>query len=336
MITRRKFLQATGAYALLGTSLLQGCNDSSFKDKSISTLISLPDGAMPHQEEVEWWYWTGHLKTADERWFGFQFVIFLMKISNDSRILVAHHAITDIENNSFHYVVTPFKSIAPPVFDSGFNWQVDNLKAKGGNDIDILHAEVDGFISDLTLESTKPFVSQHGNGYTEYSVGGYTYYYSKERLKAKGTIKIGNEVLAVTGEGWFDHQWGELTQLSNSGWDWFAIQLDDNREIMLFNAHKSKTESILVGGSFADAQGKVREIEPSNIEITALSEWVSPKTNIVYPQNWQIRVEDLTFTVTVTVADQEVRGVPIYWEGASTVSGDVTGRAYVELAGYHL
>lgn len=333
MITRRKFLQRTGIYALLGTSLLQGCNGSS--DKPPLTLINLPDDAMPHQEQVEWWYWTGHLKTADERWFGFQFVIFLFKISNDSRILVAHHAITDIDNNSFHHVVTPFKSIAPPVFDSGFNWRVDKLSAKGDTDKDILHAEVDNFMLDLTLESTKPVVSQHKNGFTEYSFGGYTYYYSNERLKAEGTIKVGNEVLTVRGEGWFDHQWGELSQLVNLGWDWFSIQLDDNREIMLFNVNKSETESVLVGASFSDDQGNVREIEPNNVEITALSEWVSPKTNITYPQNWQIRVEELTFTVTVAVADQEVRGVPIYWEGVSTVSGDVTGRAYVELAGYH-
>jgi predicted secreted hydrolase len=35
------------------------------------------------------------------------------------------------------------------------------------------------------------------------------------------------------------------------------------------------------------------------------------------------------------MANQEVQvGPQTYWEGAALVSGDATGRAYVELAGY--
>ena len=39
--------------------------------------------------------------------------------------------------------------------------------------------------------------------------------------------------------------------------------------------------------------------------------------------------------VTPAMEDQEMSdGDQVYWEGASTVSGDATGRAYVELNGY--
>ena len=48
-----------------------------------------------------------------------------------------------------------------------------------------------------------------------------------------------------------------------------------------------------------------------------------------------VTVADLTLTVTPLLEDQELEtDVMDYWEGAAVVSGDVTGRAYVELTGY--
>jgi len=295
-------------------------------------MINLAIDEMPHQEPVEWWYWTGHLQTEEGRWFGFEQVVFLIEASGLT-IQMAHHAITDIEDGSFHYTVTT--QFAPPLQQaSGFSWDVNGLTAKGGGGSDILHGEVDNYVLDLKLETKKPAVFQHGNGFSEYSFGGYTYYYSYERMAAEGTIKVGDEVLSVTGSAWFDHQWGDLTKASSLGWDWFAIQLDDDREIMLANVNVTDKEDLLVGGSYSDANCQVSEIHADEVEITALGEWTSPQTNCTYPQGWQVRVGDLNLTITPVMADQEVVGRQTYWEGAAVVSGDATGRAYVELAGY--
>ncbi len=292
-------------------------------------LINLAIDEKPHEEPMEWWYWTGHLQTEDGRWFGFEQVVFLMKV-NGQTMQIAHHAITDIEDGSFHYAVTPPQLAVLPELDSGFNWDVNGLTAKGGGGSDVLHGEVDNYVLDLKLETKKPAVFQHGNGFSEYSFGGYTYYYSYERMAAKGTLKVGDEDLAVTGSAWFDHQWGDLTNLISLGWDWFAIQLDDDREIMLFNG-----KDVFLGGSDSDANCQVSDIDADDVEIISLGEWTSPHTNCTYPQGWTVRVGDLNLTITPVMAEQEVIAWPeIYWEGAAVVSGDATGRAYVELAGY--
>ncbi len=298
-------------------------------------VINLPVDEMPHSEAEEWWYWTGHLQTQQGRWFGFEQTIFLVQMRGMT-MQMAHHAITDIEDSTFHHTVkTLFGVPSPP--DSGFNWNVNGLTAKGSGGTDYLHGEVDNYVLDLKLEAKKPVVFQHGDGYSDYSFGGYTYYYSYERMAAEGTLKVGDEALTVTGSGWFDHQWGDLTTVARLGWDWFAIQLDDNREIMLFNVNATEKDDgdILVGGSHADAQCQVSEIHADEVEITPLGEWTSPHTDCTYPQGWNVRVGDLKLTVTPVMADQEVQvGPQTYWEGAALVSGDATGRAYVELAGY--
>lgn len=302
--------------------------------------ISLPKDEMFHSEPIEWWYWTGHLQTEKGRWFGFEHTVFLIRMFGQT-VQMVHHAITDIDDGTFHYAVTTQRA-APIAQTSGFNWEVNGLVAQGSGGIDSIHGETDDYVLDIKLKSTKPVVFQHEEGYTNYSFGGNTYYYSYQRMAAEGTLKVGNEELPVRGTGWFDHQWGDLTQAINSGWDWFAIQLDDNREIMLANVNVSAEEDVMVGNSYADDDCQVSELNTDEIEITPLGEWTSPHTQCTYPQKWNIRVGDLNLTVTPVIADQELSTdnaflpakLRAYWEGVAIVSGDATGRAYVELAGY--
>jgi predicted secreted hydrolase len=179
-------------------------------------------------------------------------------------------------------------------------------------------------------------VLQHGDGYTDYSFGGNTYYYSRERMAATGTIVAGGETLPVTGLAWFDHQYGDLDTAIDTGWDWFAIQLDDQREIMLYVVRPASGDT-LVGGSISDPRCVTTEIGPSDFEITPLGSWTRPGSSppCTYPSGWTVRAGGLNLTVTPVLDDQELDTAVIdYWEGAATVSGDATGRAYVELTGY--
>ena len=47
---------------------------------------------------------------------------------------------------------------------------------------DTLHGEGQGYSFDLSLDATKRPTLQHDLGYTDYSFGGYTSYYSRERM----------------------------------------------------------------------------------------------------------------------------------------------------------
>lgn len=295
--------------------------------------VNLPADEGAHEDQLEWWYWTGHLHAGDDRWFGFQIVFFLLDASGVWG-QVAHHAITDITDSSFHFVSNAALG-RPEDSEEGYILNMPQVTVEGGKGSDLLHCEVDDFILDLFLVAIKSPVYQHGNGHIDYPFGGNTYYYSRERMNLQGTLSIADEELAVTGAAWFDHQWGALSTVTSIGWDWFALQLDDYREIMIYIIHDGET-NLLVGGSYTDAECNTVELGTDEIEVITLDEWTSPHTGCTYPMGWDISVMDMIFAVTPVLEDQELHGTILqdYWEGAATVTGDATGRAYVELTGY--
>lgn len=295
--------------------------------------VSLPADDAAHQDETEWWYWTGHLQADDGRWFGFEQAIFLQQSPlGGARVRMAHHAITD-ESAAVFVHDEQFADGEPPAVVDGFDLAVGPHTAVGGDGSDVLHGEVGDYVLDVQLTATKPAVLQHHDGYTDYEFGGNTYYYSRERMTAVGTIQIGEEQIAVSGTAWFDHQWGALGTAVDAGWDWFALQLDDEREIMLFVVRVDGSE-VLVGGSLSDADCAKTDIGPDDYEIVSLGTWVSP-LGCTYPMGWTITLDDMSLTVTPVMENQELDNAFIdYWEGMAVVSGDASGRAYVELTGY--
>ena len=296
--------------------------------------ISLPADEAPHQEPSEWWYWTGHLQADDGRWFGFEEVFFLAK-RDGIWGQMAHHALTDVEAGAFHYV-SKLDLGRPEEKVGAFALSVPPLSARGGTGRDTLHGEVDDLVLDLELTDTKRPVLQHGDGHLVYPFGGFTYYFSRGRMAAEGTLRLGDETLAVRGEAWFDHQWGDLAAVTDVGWDWLAIQLEDRRELMLFSVRVEGGERI-AGGSLTDADCASRELHAGDFEVEPTGQWESPHSGCTYPAGWTVRLDDEVLAVTPVLADQELQVPELgmsYWEGAATVAGTSAGRAYVELTGY--
>ena len=52
-------------------------------------------------------------------------------------------------------------------------------------------------------------------------------------MDVTGTLTFHGRPLAVTGEAWFDHQWGDFIAVGGGGWDWFAVNLDDGADLTL-------------------------------------------------------------------------------------------------------
>ena len=65
--------------------------------------IDLPRDDGPHDRLTEWWYYTGHLRSADGARFGFEYVIFRAERGAFPTSWVAHLAITDETNERFVY-----------------------------------------------------------------------------------------------------------------------------------------------------------------------------------------------------------------------------------------
>ncbi len=276
----------------------------------------------------QWWYWTGHLQDEAGSWYGFEQVYFFFDFGS-YQSSSAHRALTNVDDQSFVFDVAYIHELPELSSEPGFSFDVEGQQASGLDGLESLKADVADAAWDLSLDAQKPPALQHGDGYHDYDVGGYTWYYSRERIDLAGTLSLGGVDKAVTGQGWFDHQWGDLLSASEAGWDWFSIQLDDDREIMLFLVTGSDE---LIGGSYTDAGCHTSEV--TDFTVTPLASWTSPHTGCEYPTSWEVQVEGMTLQLDTVMDDQELyNDYKTYWEGAMTVSGDVTGRAYVELAG---
>jgi predicted secreted hydrolase len=133
---------------------------------------------------------------------------------------------------------------------------------------------------------------------------------------------------------------------AQKGWDWFSIQLQDGREVMLYLLRNQQNELDFGRGTVVpkDMQrpGAVRYLTPDDWTLTTGRTWTSPHSGARYPNGWALQIpsEDLDVVIEPTIADQENLGegpgLP-YWEGASIVKdrqGAEVGRAFVELTGW--
>lgn len=323
--------------------------------------LKFPDDHGPHPEyQTEWWYYTGNLDAADGRHFGYQLTFFRRAItptatsrSSDwatNQIYFAHFALTDAKNNT-HTATERFSRGAAGLAGATGNpfrvwletWDATSLNADGSNVQ--LRADDAGRALNLTLASSKPIVLQGDRGLSQKSVdaGNASYYYSFTRLATTGTITVNGEQLTVNGTSWMDHEWSTAVLGPNAvGWDWFSIQLNDNRELMLFQIRqKDGTIESLSSGTLVEPDGSTRHLTRDQFKIDALSTWKSNATGATYPGSWNVTIPsaDIQLNIKPYVADQEMLVSIIYWEGAVNIGGQsnsrtVTGRGFVEMTGY--
>jgi predicted secreted hydrolase len=331
--------------------------------------VELPRDDGPHDRLTEWWYYTGHLRDAEGAWYGFEYVIFRAERGSFPVAWASHLAITDEERARFVYgqrsEIGPLVQQAGP----GFSLSLRGVEPAdpatlgrpawtmaGGGGTDRLAAVATpteaastlspaGFGLELDLVSTKPAVLHDTHGWIDFGPAGGSYYYSRTRMSATGSLTLDGRVRPVEGSAWFDHQWGDFIAVGGGGWDWFAVNLDDGRDLTISLVRDRDGSYPLVYGTLVAADGRASHLPAAAVSVASTGEWTSPRTGAVYPAGWQVEVPSvgLSLAIEPTVADQELdtratTGV-IYWEGSQSVSGTaggrpVTGRGYVELTGY--
>ena len=162
------------------------------------------------------------------------------------------------------------------------------------------------------------------------------------RLETSGVIRSGDLTVPVTGYSWLDREWGSSAlSADQTGWDWFALQLDDNSELMFYNIRdRSGAQGVWSAGTWVTASGTSRELKREDVQIEVLDTWDSPRGGR-YPGRWKISVPDLELEATIVpvLVDQELSTAVRYWEGAVDINGTrsgeaIRGRGYVELTGY--
>lgn len=313
------------------------------KDDAPSPVV-FPRDEAPHNGPIEWWYYTGHLVTADGDQYGFEEVFFRGR-QGALTGYVGHFAITDDTDGSFHYDQRIVPATGVSRATDGFDLTVDTWRLAGKDGRDSVRGSMPGYEIDLTLTSRKPAALHDGDGYVDYGNGTGSYYYSRTRMAVAGRITVDGETRPVTGDAWMDHQWGNFSTVNDGGWDWFSVQLTDGTDLMLYLINDATGVPMIVNGTVVDPEGGVTLLEKDDFTVRSDATWTSPRTDISYPARWTVEIpeERLTLNLTPTVADQELDTTAstkvIYWEGEVSVEGshagkDAKGLGYVELTGY--
>jgi predicted secreted hydrolase len=343
---------------------LVGCA-STLRDGTEHAGVELPRDLYAHADaQTEWWYYTGHMKTARGRRFGFELVFFKRRTDLDrfgvvplrliaNPLYLAHFAVTDESRGRFRYA---HRKSANGAFDMTAaaserryflrlgDWAV--LESDG---LHLLRATLgDDLIFEATLKPTKPAAlnGHEGGGVSFKDAGEASRYFSYTRMRAEGNITWHGATEYFTGEAWMDREFGTWRTPNQKGWDWFALQLSTGAELMVYHIRDHAGQpNPFSSGTFVDAEGKATHLAREEFQLEATAHWKSPRTGATYPSGWRLRVPRFAIDVSITpvIKDQELdtRGTTmiVYWEGACAVEGkhgdqETQGRAYVELVGY--
>ena len=342
---------------------LSSSDDAGFARAFEPREFSFPEDHGPHPEYgIEWWYYTGNLNSEQGRHFGFELALFRIALASEppnrvsrwatSQLYMGHFAVTDVHNSQF-YSFERFSRAALGLAgasvsdDQRFRVWVEDWSIEGeGAERPTIHlkAAEENIAIDLKLVSGKPLILQGDKGLSQKSAepGNASYYYSVTRMPTRGTLSIGEQSFTVAGSSWMDREWSTSALADEQlGWDWFALQLSDGREVMFYQFRlRDGGIDPLSSGTVILADGSTLTLTPEDVQIQVLDHWESPRGGS-YPSKWRMRIssESTDLEITPYINGQELDASVRYWEGAVRIRGTskgqpISGNGYVEMTGY--
>lgn len=277
---------------------------------------------------TEWWYFTGNLRDASARRYGYQLTIFRVGLRREAAdptnpwsvrdVYLGHFALTEVERGRFRYDDCASRTgpgLAGASTEDLDVWVLDWRSVRdGGGGAIRLHARTRRMAIDLALTPRKPVVL-HGDGGRSRKgprPSQASYYASLTDLATEGRIRTeaGGEGVPVTGTSWFDHEFGS-NQLAadQQGWDWFSLHLSDGRDLMLYRLRRTDgTTEPASSGTLVGPDGTARHLPREAFVAEPLDHWTSPRTGARYPTRWRVRVPSagIDLTVAALVPDQKL------------------------------
>jgi predicted secreted hydrolase len=365
--------------AVLVAGLSLGCGDQSSKDGFNSVRVGAVLGTTPGQDDYayaeiarefefpsdhgahdefrsEWWYFTSVLVDVDsDREFGVQWTLFRQALSPAAlgdgpwmtgQAYMAHMAVTDVSAGR-HMHAQRFARGHPELAGASAEplglWIEDWRVEAGALEplmLELRAADEDRFRLELDFEQTRPIVAQGEGGLSSKGPGQASYYYSIPRLRTTGRVGMGGRTFAVQGWTWFDREWSTSVLGDDLvGWDWFALQLDDKRDMMAFRLRRRDGQRDPFDYLMVRDADRIRRLGPADFELVPRGQW-RDSHGVEWPLTWQLTVLEAggreTFDVAALVDDQVMEVGFRYWEGIVGVTRDGRrlGRGYMELTGY--
>lgn len=302
----------------------------------------------------EWWYATGWLSLPDGSPLGFQCTFFRVRtgVGEDSpsafaprQLLLAHAAIADPRHGRLRHA----ERVARAGFGrAGFaeerssawigDWRFE--QADGHYRAAV---RADDFAYELALAPDGPPLANGVGGFSAKAADRRhaSYYYSRPQLAVSGSVTVDGQRQPVSGRAWLDHEWSsELLPAGAQGWDWVGLNFDDGGALMAFRLRRADGFATWSAATLRRPDGGAATLPPELVAFEPLREWRSPRTGIVYPVEWRLRIGVRLLQLTPLFDDQELDSRrstgAIYWEGAVRVAenGREVGRGYLEMTGY--
>lgn len=321
--------------------------------------FTFPADHGPHPEfRSEWWYFTGNAFAPDGRRFGYHVTFFRNATApapesgvgsewRTNQLWMAHLAVVDVASGQSHAAerfargALGLAGAAAEPFEAHVDaWSVRSIDAASFAPLRLEAADGD-FAVDLQLGPKKPVVLQGDRGLSQKAPdsGNASYYYSLTRLDVSGVIRFdGEEVPIERGTGWFDREWSTSALGDGQvGWDWFALHLEDGRDLMWYRLrHADGSSDPLSAGTLVGIDGSAQRLRADDVVLEPTGSWTSPRTGAAYPAGFRLRVpgHGLDLRVTAAVSDQELDLTFRYWEGAVDVTGSHRGHGFLEMTGY--
>ena len=316
---------------------------------------------------IEWWYWVGHLEAVDgDEVFGFQSTVFRLEGAaaqsragglptfGDQQLYMAHSALSNITAERYQHNERIYREGWQANAKAGrLDLAVGGIKARMIEDTEVMEMSIaldGGNRLELTMTPVQPLVAFGERGLSRKGAdpAAVSWYWTYPRLRLEGRLIRGEDVTAVSGNGWMDHE-SSSSQLGGDveGWDWTAIQLDDGTAVKAYRLRRKDGSADPWSAVYwIDSKGITEQVYAREFIWEPDAFWKSPATGNRYPNAVTIRAqhpgtgEEKVYRLRPFFNEQEFvgnRGDNAYWEGACEVmdaSGQSIGRAYLELAGY--
>ena len=305
--------------------------------------LALPADESPHDFQTEWWYFNLHLTGDGGERYAIHDVIFQVQQLESGRTLYVRQVGFSDADAGTHVSAERLRAAASPLSPPAGTFDIvigpGSISGQQGATYR-LAGDAGGSSYDLTLRSIAAPLSHDKDGLVDFDEAGVTYYYSRPRLEASGTVTSADgEAHLVSGLGWLDKQWGDF-QPAAVTWDWASVQLDDGTDLMLTRLLDRERNLIDAYATLRLPGQSVRRLGAGEFELTPLSAtWRSERTGTTYQTRWRVRVpaEGIEFVLEPLVVQSEfvssVLGVT-YWEaGADAIDpgGQRIGQGFVEL-----
>ena len=305
--------------------------------------VTLPADDAAHDRLTEWWYYSGHLQTESGERYSFHLASFLRQETLTHAVF--HGSLLDYQSERLYTEQARTAGNPSDGRRDGFALSFGDWRLQGSGGEHLASMAGKDFALDLQMNDSQPPLLHQAPGtpvagLLDFAAAGKSYYTSRPRMSARGTLTIAGSAKAVRGEVWFDHQWGDF-EAAKLRWNWFALQLTDGANLMIFELFDRQAGPVLRMGTYA-RDGAVTALGSADFATSSRGNWKSPSSGVVYPVLWTISVPSRGLKLKVDPVirasqfDARTTTLNVYWEGAVKLGGSHTGVGFMELSGYPL